>query len=156
MDADDVIQRLNLSPHPEGGHYRETFRHKPADGGRGAITVIYYLLRAGERSAWHRVDATEVWNYCGGAPLRLDISDDGSARRSLTLGSDFGAGQDGHAIVPENAWQAAESLGAWTLVNCMVAPAFRFEGFEMEPDGWTPGTPPGTPPGTSMDPKPTG
>lgn len=80
--ADEVIARLTLSPHPEGGHYRETFRHRPANGGRGAITVIYYLLRAGERSAWHRIDATEVWHFHAGAPLELLIAD-ASARTSL-------------------------------------------------------------------------
>jgi hypothetical protein len=141
MDADTIIQRLNLSPHPEGGFYRETFRHRPEDGGRGAMTVIYYLLREGEFSAWHRVDATEVWHYCAGGPLRLHISEDGDTKRSLTLGANFGAGHHGHAVVPENAWQAAESLGPWTLVGCTVAPAFQFEGFEMAPDGWSPETP---------------
>lgn len=135
--ADEVIARLTLSPHPEGGHYRETFRHRPANGGRGAITVIYYLLRAGERSAWHRIDATEVWHFHAGAPLELLIAD-ASARTSLVLGTDFAAGMAAHGVVPPHAWQSARSLGAWTLVGCTVAPAFEFQGFELAPPELSP------------------
>jgi predicted cupin superfamily sugar epimerase len=147
MDADEIISRLALSPHPEGGHYRETFRERPpgagteagTDAGRGAVSVIYYLLRRGERSAWHRIDATEIWHHYAGAPLRLALSADGLSARSLLLGTDFAAGAVAHAVVPAGTWQAAESLGAWTLVGCTVAPAFAFAGFELAPAGWTPG-----------------
>lgn len=151
MDADEIISRLALSPHPEGGHYRETFRERlpereppqgepaPATGaGRGAVSVIYYLLRRGERSAWHRIDAIEIWHHYAGAPLRLDLSADGLSARSLLLGTDFAAGAVAHAVVPAGTWQAAESLGAWTLVGCTVAPAFTFAGFELAPAGWAP------------------
>ena len=140
MTADEVIERLDLRPHPEGGHYRETFRDQPADGSRGAVTVIYYLLKAGESSAWHRVDATEIWHYHAGAPLRLDIWEDGGEIQSLTLGTGFAAGEAAHGVVPPNAWQSAQSLGEWTLVGCAVAPAFMFEAFEMAPPGWSPGS----------------
>lgn len=134
--ADGIIASLGLAPHPEGGHYRETFRHRPADGGRGAVTVIYYLLREGERSAWHRVDATEIWHFYAGAPLELEIGDGdarSSARTSIVLGTDFAAGMVAHGVVPAHAWQSARSLGAWTLVGCTVAPAFEFSGFELAP-----------------------
>ena len=137
LPAEEIIARLGLVPHPEGGHYRETFRHVPEGGGRGAVTVIYYLLEAGERSAWHRIDATEIWHHYAGAPLELTVADEGG-RKTLVLGSDVAAGMAGHGVVPARAWQSAKSLGAWTLVGCTVAPAFQFEGFELAPPGWTP------------------
>ncbi len=138
-EAEHIIERLSLSPHPEGGFYRETFRHQPVHGGRGALTVIYYLLRAGERSAWHRIDAVEVWHHYAGAPLRLSLSEDGLEVRSFILGKDLVAAQELHAVVQEHVWQSAESLGRWTLVGCTVAPAFLFSGLELAPAGWAPG-----------------
>ena len=135
MDADSLIARLDLAPHPEGGWYRQTW---VADGpGRPAGTAIYFLLKAGERSHWHRVDATEIWHYHAGAPLllRLARTTDGPAER-LSLGPDFDAGQEPQRIVPTGWWQAAESMGDWTLVGCTVSPGFRFEGFELAPPGF--------------------
>ena len=137
LSAAEVIALLQLQPHPEGGHFRETFRDAPADGGRGASTAIYFLLRAGQRSHWHRVDAAEIWHWHAGAPLTLAIAD-GDGRREVALGPDLMAGERPQAVVPPFAWQAAESRGAWTLVGCTVAPAFRFEGFELAPPGWEP------------------
>ncbi|MBL8838687.1 MAG: cupin domain-containing protein [Alphaproteobacteria bacterium] len=137
--AAEIIRRLDLKPHPEGGHYRETFRDVPAGGGRGAMTAIYFLLAAGETSAWHRVDATEIWHFYSGARLSLSISPDGRAPRLVTLGNDVLAGASPQAIVPAGAWQSARSLGAWTLVGCTVGPAFEFAGFEMAAKGWQPG-----------------
>jgi predicted cupin superfamily sugar epimerase len=137
--AETVIARLGLRPHPEGGHYAETWRHVPEGGGRGAGTAIYYLLRAGERSHWHRVDATEIWHYHAGEPLRLILSDDGREQRGVLLGPDIGAGHSPQVIVPPLCWQAAEPMGDWTLVGCTVSPAFEFAGFEMAPKGWSPG-----------------
>jgi len=137
--ADAIIRLLDLSPHPEGGHFRETFRDAAADGGRAASTAIYYLLGAGERSHWHTVDAVETWHFYAGAPLALSFSQDGHAVSTLRLGCDLAAGERPQAIVPRHAWQAAESLGAWTLVGCTVAPGFEFSGFEMAPPGWRPG-----------------
>lgn len=138
MQADEIIERLSLQPHPEGGFYRETYRHAPGDGGRGAVTLIYYLLRAGERSAWHRIDAVEIWHHYAGDPLRLNICEDGVTIHAFTLGSDLASGHDPHVVVPAQAWQSAESLGIWTLVGCTVAPAFQFEGFELAPPDWSP------------------
>jgi predicted cupin superfamily sugar epimerase len=135
--ADDIIARLGLTPHPEGGHYRETFRDEAPRGGRAASTAIYFLLKRGERSHWHRVDAVEIWHYHAGAPLRLDIAD-GAGRESIVLGPDLTKGERPQGIVPMQAWQAAESLGDWTLVGCTVAPGFDFAGFELAPPGWTP------------------
>ena len=141
-DADSIIRELGLQPHPEGGHYRETFRDTVTLGAgaaaRGASTAIYYLLQAGELSHWHRVDAAEVWHWYAGAPLALTISADGQEATSQVLGPDLAAGQRPQVVVPAAAWQTAESLGAWTLAGCTVAPAFRFEGFEMAPPGWQP------------------
>jgi predicted cupin superfamily sugar epimerase len=146
MDADSIIRLLGLQPHPEGGHYVETYRHTPEGGGpqnkkRGASTAIYFLLKAGERSHWHRVrDADEVWHWHAGAPLRLSLSTDGVTATHLTLGADLAAGQRPQGVVPADQWQAAESLGDWTLVGCTVAPAFEFRAFEMAPPDWAPGT----------------
>ncbi len=137
--AEAVIARLGLQPHPEGGHYAETWRHAPEGGGRGAGTAIYYLLKAGERSHWHRVDATEIWHYHAGDPLRLLLSEDGLSQRGTLLGPDVVAGHSPQVIVPSGCWQAAEPMGAWTLVGCTVSPAFEFAGFEMAPKGWSPG-----------------
>lgn len=139
MTADEVVAALGLSPHPEGGHYREIHRHSPAEGGRGAVTSIYYLLAAGEVSAWHRIDATEIWHHYAGAPLTLSISEDGKSVVAHRLGTDLQAGEHPQAIVPPGAWQSARPEGAWTLVGCTVAPAFEFDGFELAPEGWTPG-----------------
>jgi predicted cupin superfamily sugar epimerase len=139
QSAADIIRLLGLAPHPEGGHFCETFREPAADGRRGASTAIYFLLAAGEVSRWHKVDATEAWHFHAGAPLRLTLSSDGNATRTLTLGTDLEAGARPQAVVPPGCWQMAESLGAWTLVGCTVAPAFEFAGFELAPDGWQPG-----------------
>lgn len=135
--AADMIARLGLLPHPEGGHYAEIYRAPGLDGGRGACTSIYYLLAAGQKSHWHRVDAVEVWNFHAGDPLRLRIAHDGQMREVI-LGTDVAAGQHPQAVVPAHAWQAAEPLGDWSLVGCVVAPAFEFAGFEMAPPGWSP------------------
>lgn len=137
MDADEIIARYRLAPHPEGGHYRETFRAPAQGGGRGAVTSIYYLLRADEVSAWHRVDAVEIWNHHAGAALCLDISLDGIATASHRLG--VGAGAEPQVAAPVGAWQSARTEGAWSLVGCTVAPAFEFAGFELAPPGWRPG-----------------
>ncbi|MCL8384432.1 cupin domain-containing protein [Xanthobacter aminoxidans] len=137
LTAEAVIALLDLQPHPEGGFFRETFREKAADGGRGASTAIYFLLRAGERSHWHKVDASEIWHWHAGAPLKLRIAD-AAGKRDVMLGPDLAAGERPQGVVPPFAWQAAESLGAWTLVGCTVAPAFDFSGFELAPPGWEP------------------
>ncbi|HEY4774793.1 MAG TPA: cupin domain-containing protein [Xanthobacteraceae bacterium] len=137
LTAADVVRLLALKPHPEGGHFRETFRDPSAVGGRAASTAIYYLLVRGERSHWHRVDAAEVWHWYAGAPLRLAVAPGGQVAR-LTLGPDLAAGERPQAVVPAHAWQSAESLGEWSLVGCTVAPGFEFAGFEMAPKGWTP------------------
>lgn len=139
LSAREVIRLLDLKPHPEGGWYAETFRDAAGPEGRGWATCIHYLLDVGEVSHWHRVDAAELWFWHAGGPLALSISEDGAAARAVRLGPDLRAGQQPHAVVPAHAWQAAESLGAWTLVSCVVAPGFRFQGFEMAPTDWFPG-----------------
>ena len=138
LGAADVIRLLGLAPHPEGGHFRETFRCTVQVDGRAASTAIYFLLARGERSHWHRVDAAEAWHWHAGAALRLEIAHAGAVS-SVQLGPDLIAGERPQAIVPPHAWQAAESLGDWTLVGCTVAPAFEFAGFELAPTGWEPG-----------------
>jgi len=137
-EAAAIIARLDLKPHPEGGHYRETFRDQSVDaGGRSRSTAIYFLLARGERSHWHRIDAVEVWHYYAGATLTLHIADD-TGQCSVTLGVDIAAGEEPQGIVPPHAWQAAESNGDWTLVGCTVAPAFEFSKFELAPKDWQP------------------
>jgi predicted cupin superfamily sugar epimerase len=138
MTADEVIRLLDLAPHPEGGHYRETFRDAATAGmgsQRAASTAIYFLLRAGEVSRWHRVDAAEVWHWYAGAPLALAIVE-GKERGDFRLGPGLAAGERPQAVVPAHAWQQAQSLGAWTLVGCTVAPGFEFAGFELAPEGF--------------------
>ena len=139
-DAAAVIRLLDLKPHPEGGHYAETFRDAAGADARGASTAIYYMLQAGEVSHWHRVrDAAEVWHYYAGDALELSLSADGKATTIHRLGPDLAAGERPQLVVPPDWWQAARPLGAWTLVGCTVAPAFDFAAFEMAPPGWRPG-----------------
>ena len=138
LSAADLIRRLELKPHPEGGHFRETFRDsRQVDGGRAASTAILFLLARGERSHWHRVDAVEVWHYYAGAPLQLSVVD-GPTEQIFRLGAAIHADEIPQVTVPARAWQAAESLGDWTLVGCTVAPGFEFSGFELAPRDWTP------------------
>ena len=138
MKATDVISRLGLAPHPEGGWFRETFRDERLFEGRAASTAILFLLDVGEVSEWHRVDAVEMWHWHAGAPLVLTTSANGHDAVARHLGPDLLAGQLPQLAVPQGHWQTATSLGAWTLVGCTVAPGFRFEGFELAPPGWRP------------------
>ena len=135
--AAEMIAKLGLQPHPEGGHFRETFRDPRTVDGRAASTAILFLLARGERSHWHRIDAVEIWHYYAGAPLRLSIVD-GAQEEIIRLGSDVHADEAPQATVPARAWQAAESRGDWTLVGCTVAPGFEFSGFELAPKDWAP------------------
>ncbi len=130
-EADRLIQLLDLMPHPEGGHFRETYRDN--NEGRAHSTAIYFLLKAGEVSRWHRVDAAEVWHFYRGAPLELKIG-----KQSYVLGVNIDEAQVPQLVVPPGAWQAARSLGDYTLVGCTVAPGFEFSKFEMAPEGFAP------------------
>ena len=138
LAAKDVIYTLGMQRHPEGGWYAETFVDIEGETGRAFSSAIYYLLEAGDRSHWHRVDAVEVWHYYAGAALELNLSD-GISVDPHVLGSDLGGGQRPQVVVPKTVWQSARSLGDWTLVGCTVAPGFRFSGFEMAPGDWAPG-----------------
>lgn len=132
MTADEIIAELDLAPHPEGGWYRQTW--VAADGPRPSGTCIYFLLKAGEQSHWHRVDADEIWLFHSGAPLTLRVAEtEVGPARSMILGPDLASGQRPQRIVPAGHWQAAKSVGAWTLVSCTVSPGFQFEGFELAP-----------------------
>ena len=137
LGANEIIRLLGLQPHPEGGHYAETYRAEGTK--RAASTAIYYLLQADQVSAWHRVDADEHWLWHAGGPLALTLSPaNGEGASTTTLGPDLRAGQRPQLTVPAGYWQTAESLGAWTLVSCVVAPGFEFSGFELAPEGWRP------------------
>lgn len=138
MDAARLIARLGLRPHPEGGHYAETWRAPDGTDGRAVATAILFLLAAGERSHWHRVDAHEVWLHHAGSPLLLRIDDGDGTSQAHRLGSDLAGGESPQVVVPAGMWQAAEPLGEWTLVSCVVAPGFEFDGFELAPPGWSP------------------
>jgi predicted cupin superfamily sugar epimerase len=138
LSAADVIRLLRLQPHPEGGHFRETFRDSRSEGGRAHSTAIYYLLARGERSHWHRIDAAEVWHWYAGAPLELVIAEPGQQAVARRLGCDLAAGEAPQAVVPAHAWQAARSLGDWTLLGCTVAPGFVFDRLELAAPDWTP------------------
>lgn len=145
MDAARIVAELGMQPHPEGGHFRETFRDSRQSDGRSVGTAIYYLLAAGELSHWHRVDAAEIWHHYAGAPLELTVAGEGGAADVTLLGGDVLSGQRPQAIVPACAWQTARSLGDWSLVGCTVAPGFEFAGFEMAPDGFAPAARPAGP-----------
>ncbi|WP_424940321.1 cupin domain-containing protein [Aliiroseovarius sp. S253] len=136
MTADQIITQLNLAPHPEGGHYRQTWVDTDASG-RPSGTCIYFLLKEGECSHWHKVDATEIWLYHAGAPLVLSLSDtDNGPATDRTLGPDLATGQMPQIIVPTDHWQAARTTGAYTLVSCTVSPGFQFEGFTLAQPGF--------------------
>ncbi|PCJ06093.1 MAG: cupin [Rhodobacteraceae bacterium] len=134
MTAQDIISRLDLQPHPEGGWYRQTWQAENA--GRATGTCIYFLLAAGKSSHWHRVDATEIWLFHSGAPLVLSLaeSDEGPALDHL-LTPDLSHGEP-QLIVPEGHWQAAQTTGEYTLVSCTVSPGFQFDGFELAQSGF--------------------
>ena len=135
-EANKIIRRLRLKPHPEGGHYRETFRDG-AKRGRAHSTAIYFLLKAGEESRWHRIDAAEIWHFYAGAPLELFRKENSRAERRV-LGNDLTKKQTPQIIVPAHVWQRARSLGDYTLVGCTVAPGFEFKKFEIASDGFNP------------------
>jgi predicted cupin superfamily sugar epimerase len=142
MDPDDIIRRLDMHPHPEGGWYAETWRDPGADGVRGTGSAIYFLLKAGETSWWHRMDAPEIWHWYAGAPIELLTAPgtgDVAASRAV-LGPDLAAGERPQILIPGGLWQTARSLGAFTLVGCSAAPAFEFTGWELAPRDWAPGT----------------
>lgn len=140
MDAESIIATLGMVAHPEGGHYVETWRGPSGPNGRATGTAILFLLVAGERSHWHRVDADEVWLFHAGAPLRLSIAaTDDVAPTDHVLGIDLDAGEHPQILVPTGAWQAAVTTGGFTLVSCTVSPGFEFAGFELAPPGWAPG-----------------
>jgi len=137
LDAEAIIDQLQLAAHPEGGWFRETWRDE-------ASTAIWFLLRPGERSGWHRVHGSaEVWHHYLGDALTLLVSTDGVDVTSTTLGADLGAGERPQLVVPGGAWQSAEPLAGrpcgYTLVGCTVSPPFRFDAFELAPRGWQPG-----------------
>jgi predicted cupin superfamily sugar epimerase len=138
LTAQDLIRLLDLVPHPEGGHFRETFRDTRQIAGRAASTAIYFLLARGERSHWHRIDVVETWHWYAGAPLALEIARQPGRIERLTLGGDLAAGERPQVIVPAHDWQAAQTFGDWTLCGCTVAPGFDFSGFELAPKDWSP------------------
>lgn len=140
-DAAAMIAALDLAPHPEGGWFRETWRAEASlPGGRAAATTILFLLEAGQRSHWHRVDAGEMWLFQAGAPLALSVAPaDGGPAETVTLGPDPLAGQTPQQLVPPGGWQSAQGAAeGWALVACVVAPGFEFAGFELAPPGWEP------------------
>jgi len=139
MTPDEIIKALDLKPHPEGGYFRETFRDEANAHGRAHSTAIYYLLRAGETSRWHRADAAEVWHWYAGEALALSIVTELGVQH-VTLGPRLDRGERPQAVVPAQHWQSARPLGAFALVGCTVAPGFEFSGFEMAPPGWLPGS----------------
>jgi uncharacterized protein len=147
VPAADLIRHLELEPHPEGGWYRRVFEHPDAVDGRPIASAIYYLLEAGDRSHWHRLDAVELWHHYAGAPLELSLSVDERTVTTTTLGPDVLADEVPMYIAPAGTWMSAESTGEFTLVGCTVSPAFAFDGFELAPPDWSPGAPPGSSPG---------
>ena len=140
LTADELISLLRLEPHPEGGFYRETFRDidTMTSNGRPVSTAIFFLLKDGEVSRWHRVDAVEVWHHYAGAALLLSMAPPEGLARDYRLGCALKNGEVPQLVVPAGHWQQARSLGAYSLVGCTVAPGFEFSGFEMAPKGFDP------------------
>lgn len=143
MTADELIAALGLKPHPEGGWYRETWRAAAAQGERAAASAALYLVQPGQKSHWNRVNADEIWLWHDGDPIKLMIAaDDAGPVRTLRLGGRVTEGEQVQAVVPAGQWQSAEPVSGaagYSLISCIVAPAFEFEGFELAPDGWMPG-----------------
>jgi predicted cupin superfamily sugar epimerase len=137
-EADRLIAALDLAPHPEGGWFRETYRGAASADGRATSTAILFLLKAGELSRWHRIDAAEIWHWHRGAPLELTIALEGGERQVLRLGPDIEAGETPQGIVPPGAWQTTRPLGDYGLIGCTVAPGFDFARFELAAEGWEP------------------
>ena len=139
-EARALIATLGLAPHPEGGWYRETWRAQTPEGERAAATAILFLLEEGGRSHWHKVDATELWLFHAGSPLRLLIAPgaDGPVTEAR-LGADILAGERPQLRIEPHHWQAAEADRGWALVSCIVSPGFEFSGFTLAPPGWSPG-----------------
>jgi predicted cupin superfamily sugar epimerase len=138
-DGGAIVEALAMQPHPEGGWYVETWRAPAPPGERPAGSAILFLLAAGERSHWHRVDAAEVWQWSAGEALELRVAGPTGGVVTHRLGPDVISGDQPQIVVPAGAWQAARPLGAWGLVGCVVTPAFTFDGFELAPQGWEPG-----------------
>jgi uncharacterized protein len=139
--AEALIRTLDLQPHPEGGWYRETWRADAPPGERASATAILFLLEEGERSHWHKVDATELWLFHAGSPLLLaTAAADSGPIREIRLGADVLAGGQPQLPIAPGEWQSAEADGGWALVSCIVSPAFEFEGFTLAPPGWSPGS----------------
>jgi uncharacterized protein len=136
--ADSLIRGLNLRPHPEGGFFREMFRDVRGSDGRSRSTAIYYLLRAGDASHWHRIDAFEIWHWYAGSSLELSIAPARGAPVRNVLGNEIAAGQRPQIVVPQRSWQRARTLGDYTLAGCTVAPGFDFQTFELAPEGFEP------------------
>jgi predicted cupin superfamily sugar epimerase len=138
-EAHSIIDRLALQPHPEGGWYRETWRADAAPGERAGATAIYFLLEAGQRSHWHRVDAAELWLWHAGAPLRLLTApaDAGPVHETI-LGPEVAAGHAPQGLVAPHHWQSTETTDGWALVSCIVSPGFEFAGFTLAEPGWAP------------------
>jgi predicted cupin superfamily sugar epimerase len=140
-EARALIEALGLAPHPEGGWYRETWRADVAAGERASATAILFLLEEGQRSHWHKVDATELWLFHAGQPLRLrTAASDAGPVAEIRLGPDVLAGEQPQARVAPGEWQAAEADRGWALVSCIVSPGFEFAGFTLAAPGWAPGS----------------
>ncbi len=141
ITADELITLLNLTPHPEGGYFREMFRDEETcdHNGRAASTAIYFLLKEGQVSRWHTVDAVEIWHYYHGAPMQLSTAPPEGPITKAVLGNDFSSQARPQLVVPKGHWQQATPLGDFSLVGCTVAPAFEFTGFTLAPKGFEPG-----------------
>ena len=135
-DAERLIESLGLQPHPEGGYFRETFRDEPDASGRSRCTAIYFLLKHGEQSRWHRIDAAEIWHWYAGAPLALSTIEERQAQTIRLLGPNLDNNEHPQIVVPTGVWQSAHTLGAYTLAGCTVSPGFEFSCLEIAPDGF--------------------
>ena len=134
MTADQIIKFLQLQPHPEGGWYKQTWKSEDTLSGRASGTSIYFLLKAGEISHWHKIDSVEIWHYYDGSPLILRIANEGNNEiATKILGPNLAKSQSPQILVNKNLWQSAETTGDYTLVGCTVSPGFEFSKFTLAP-----------------------
>ena len=130
-NSDEIIQKLEMIPHPEGGYFKESYRDKN-------VSLIYYLLKKNEKSHWHRLTKNEILHFYNGDPLKLLISKDGKNIEEIILNNKINNDQIFHYIVKAGTWFSMESQGEYSLIGCAVAPPFDYDDFELAPKNWKP------------------
>ena len=130
-NPDDLIKKLKLTPHPEGGHFAESFRDS-----KGGISLIYYLLKKGQTSHWHKLTKNEILHFYDGDPLRIYMSKDKKEISTVLLGRNINNKEYLHYIINSETWFGMKSTGNWSLIGCTVSPAFDYKDFDLASKDW--------------------